>query len=108
MKRTALVTGASSGIVRAFSEIFAAEGYDLVLLARSQVKLEEIATELRKRYSVTATVQAKDLSQPASPGEIFETLEEQAIPVEILVNSAGFGTYGEFSSLVLKREKVYN
>jgi uncharacterized protein len=104
MKKTALVTGASSGIGQAFSEIFAAEGYDLVLVARSQAKLAEIATELRKRYSITATVLAKDLSEPSSAGEIYETLEKQAITVDILVNSAGFGTYGEFASLDLKRE----
>jgi short-subunit dehydrogenase len=104
MNKTALVTGASSGIGQAFSQIFAAEGYNLVLVARSQAKLEQIAAQLRHRYSVKATVLAKDLSEPASPGEIFEALEKQATTVDILVNSAGFGTYGEFASLDLKRE----
>ena len=104
MRRTALVTGASSGIGQALSKIFAAQGNDLVLVARSQAKLEEIAGELSKKYAVSATVLAKDLSEPSSAREIFESLEKQGLRVDYLVNNAGFGTYGAFASLDLQRE----
>ncbi len=104
MNKTALITGASSGIGWALSQIFSAERYDLVLVARSQAKLEEIAADLRQRTGVTVTVLAKDLHDPASPGEIFEALKGQGIAVDVLVNSAGFATYGEFASLDLTRE----
>jgi len=66
MVRTALITGASSGIGHALSRIFAVDGYDLVLVARRLAKLEEIASNLRQNYAVTVTVLAKDLSQAAS------------------------------------------
>ena len=104
MKKTALVTGASSGIGAALSRLFAAEGYDLVLVARSRPELDQLAAELSQKYGISVTVLAKDLTLPASAGEIYEALETRLIPVDILANIAGFGTYGEFASLDLKRE----
>ncbi len=104
MNRTALITGASSGIGYELSKIFAAEGYDLVLVARSQGKLEKIAAELSAKHAATVTVLAKDLGNPASPKDIFTELESRAIAVDVLVNNAGFGTYGRFANLDLGRE----
>jgi short-subunit dehydrogenase len=104
MKRTALITGASSGIGYELSKIFAAEGYDLVIVARSQRKLDQIAAELSEKHTVTVTVLNKDLCNPASPKEIFTELKTRGIAVDILVNNAGFGTYGRFANLDLQRE----
>ena len=73
MAKTALVTGASGGIGYELSKILAAEGYDLVLVARSEIKLNDIAAEIQERYGVTATVMAKDLCDPAAPDDIFAT-----------------------------------
>ena len=99
MEKTALITGASSGIGYELSKLFAADGYNLVLVARSGQKLSEIASELAQTYGVRTTVLAKDLSDPASPDEIFATLQAQFIGVDVLVNNAGFGTYGPFAKI---------
>ncbi len=66
-KRTALITGASGGIGLELARVFAREGYDLVLVARSEQKLQEIAADLSKKRSTRITVIAKDLSQPSAP-----------------------------------------
>jgi hypothetical protein len=99
MEKTALITGASSGIGYELSKLFAADGYNLVLVARSGQKLSEIASDLTQTYGVRTTVLAKDLSDPASPDEIFATLQAQFIGVDVLVNNAGFGTYGPFAKI---------
>jgi len=104
MKKTVLITGASSGIGLELSKIFAAEGYDLALVARNEAKLNQLAAELSEKYDSKVTVLAKDLSQPASPAEIFSTLDACDIKIDILVNNAGFGTYGRFANLDLGRE----
>jgi uncharacterized protein len=77
--RTALITGASSGIGREFTRLFARDGYNLVLVARSQQSLLELADELKARYGVAVRVIVKDLSQASAPGEIFTELQQEAI-----------------------------
>jgi short-subunit dehydrogenase len=99
MEKTALITGASSGIGYELSKLFAADGTNLVLVARSEQRLNEIASDLAQTYGVRVTVLAKDLSDPASPGEIFAALQAQSIGVDVLVNNAGFGTYGPFAKI---------
>lgn len=95
--RTALVTGASGGIGYELVKLFAAEGYNLVLVARSEQKLLDLAADLTQTYGVGATVLAKDLSDPAAPDEIFARLQAESVAVDVLVNNAGFGVHGSFA-----------
>jgi hypothetical protein len=93
---TALVTGASSGIGREFAELLAADGTDLVLLARSEERLRELGERLQREYGVTVTVVVKDLADPDAPRETAAALDARDIAVDVLVNNAGFGTHGPF------------
>lgn len=95
---TALVTGASSGIGYEISKVLAGEGHDLILVARREERLQQLAQYLRKDFQVEVTVLAADLSQTAEIDRIFETLKAQHIPVDILVNNAGFGSWGPFTA----------
>ena len=103
-RQTALVTGASGGIGWELAREFAAGGYDLVLVARTVGKLEELAQELRSRHQATVRVLPKDLAQPNSAEEVFQELEGAGATVDVLVNNAGFGTFGPFSQIELAVE----
>ncbi len=96
MNKTVLITGASSGIGVEFAKIFAKDGYNLVLVARRKDRLERLAGELSKKYQITTTIIAKDLSTPAAPREIFAELKANSVRVDILVNNAGTQVYGKF------------
>jgi len=102
--KTALVTGASSGIGYELANILANDGYSLILVARSGDRLLKIAEDFRSRYGATAHVMAKDLAQPGAGREVFEELKGLNILPEILVNNAGFGGYGPFSQTRLADE----
>jgi len=95
--RTALITGASNGIGYELSKLFAADGYQLVLVARSAQKMEELAQELRREHKINVTVLAKDLSLPGAAQEIFQALSAQKIEIDVLVNNAGFGINEQFA-----------
>jgi short-subunit dehydrogenase len=95
----ALITGASSGIGSDLARIFAREGHNLVLTARSQVRLEALATELRGSFKVEVVVVPADLSQPGAAERMVEALESKNIAVGTLVNNAGFGLWGPFIEL---------
>jgi short-subunit dehydrogenase len=99
-KKIALITGTSSGIGLEFARIFAREGYDLVLVARSEGRLNEIAGELKRSYGAQSRIMPKDLTIPSAPNAIFSELQA----VEALVNSAGFATYGRFAEIDPKKE----
>ncbi|RZM79487.1 SDR family NAD(P)-dependent oxidoreductase [Leptolyngbya iicbica] len=92
---TALITGASGGIGAVFAEQLAARGYDLVLVARSQDKLQAIADQLAAAHGIQATVIVQDLLANGAADHLFNQLEQQGIEVDLLVNNAGFGAYGE-------------
>lgn len=96
MKKTALITGASSGIGKEFAHIHAENGGDLVIVARSEGKLRELATELEKQHSVSVIVIAKDLTEPSAPRELYDRLKADGIEIDYLINNAGFGGYGKF------------
>jgi len=101
---TVLITGASSGIGRELARLYARDGARLVLVARSQDKLHELAGELAADYGAQAQVVPADLRLPASPGEIVEALARRHIDVDVLVNNAGFGAHGSIAGLGVRRQ----
>ncbi|MBZ5586635.1 MAG: SDR family NAD(P)-dependent oxidoreductase, partial [Acidobacteriia bacterium] len=92
----ALVTGASSGIGRALAEELAAGGAHLVLTARRKNRLLELRRKLRSAHGVAVEAVAADLGDPGGPRAIFEFTGQRGITVDLLVNNAGVGSYGEF------------
>lgn len=103
--KTALITGASSGIGRELADVIAADGYDLVVTARREKRLESLAGELRSAYGVEVTVLPGDLSEPDAASTLFEAVTEAGIDVHTLVNNAGVPTYGRFTETDLDRER---
>jgi len=94
--KTALITGASSGIGLELARLFAADGYRLVVVARNRAALRAVADELQSRFGVEVRVVPKDLSHPSAPVELYQELQEAGIAVDVLVNNAGFGGSGPF------------
>lgn len=105
MKQTALITGASNGIGLELAKIHAKRGGDLVLVARSQEKLEQLAQELRARHQVQVTVIAQDLAAPHAAQAVFVQTEQLGIEVDYLINNAGFGGHGRFFERELAKEQ---
>jgi len=103
MKKWVLITGASQGIGREFTKIFAADGWNLVLVARDRERLAQIADELARLHGITARVIAKDLSAPNAVQEIFDELQKDKVPISILINNAAFGHRGSFAEIDLPR-----
>jgi short-subunit dehydrogenase len=103
-REVALITGASMGIGKELAEIFAADGRDLVLVARSEDKLQSLGKELESAHGITAHVVPADLTDPSAPANIFAALESKGIELDYLVNNAGFGATGAFAELSLKRQ----
>ncbi|MBS1493331.1 MAG: SDR family oxidoreductase [Bacteroidetes bacterium] len=103
--KTTLITGASSGIGLEFARIFAKNGSDLVLLARSEDKLKKLARELEKDYGIKVKVLTKDLADKNAPKEIFSELLKEGMEVEFLINNAGFGGYGNYYETDWKKEE---
>jgi len=109
MRRTALITGASSGIGLELAKIHAAKGGNLVLVARSKSKLDELKYELEKKYSISVYTIGKDLSLPNSAAAVYAEIKQQNITVDYLINNAGFGDYGLFfDSVWEKQEQMIN
>jgi len=103
MNKWVLITGASQGIGYEFAKLFAADGYHLVLVARDQPRLAQIAADLTARHRVTIKVIARDLASATAAQEIADELQREQIPVSILVNNAGFGVQGPFAEVDLQR-----
>jgi uncharacterized protein len=102
--KTALVTGASSGIGATFARELASRKIDLILVARSQDKLEQLATELATQHQIKTTVIVKDLTEPEAGQAVFEQVQAQGSTVDLLINNAGFGDYGAFSDRPLSKQ----
>lgn len=94
VKKTALITGASVGIGREFAKVFAAEGYDLVLVSRTEAALNRVAQECKEQWGTRSHVLAMDLAEPGAASNLFDAVASQGILIDVLVNNAGFGTYG--------------
>jgi uncharacterized protein len=101
---TVLVTGASSGIGAELVRCFAVDKSNLVLVARSTDALEQLATELRAKFSIQVHVLTADLADAASPQRIFDELKGRGVTVDVVVNNAGFGLHGSFDGLPLHRQ----
>jgi uncharacterized protein len=95
-KRTALITGASAGIGEAFANVFASEGFDVVLIARREDRLHVLAERLRTAYGGRADVIVADLSDPLAPQRIVAELADRGLHVDALVNNAGYGVPGAY------------
>src|SRR5258708_5018376 len=98
---TALITGASGGIGYELAKVFAENGHDLVLVARSQSQLDKVAAELEAVGKIKARVLAKDLSLPNASREVFDETMRDGVQIDLLVNNAGIGTYGQFANIEL-------
>lgn len=95
---TVLITGASGGIGHELAKLFARDRHNLVLVARSADKLTQVATELQG-YGVTVKTFALDLATAPAPRFLFDQLRRDGVPVDILINNAGFGWFGEFAEM---------
>jgi uncharacterized protein len=91
----AVITGASSGFGAAFAQKLAARGYDLLLIARRESRLQSIAQEIGKKYRVRTEIQVADLTNEAALAMVAARIQEAA-DLGLLVNNAGFGTLGYF------------
>ena len=96
-EKWALITGASAGIGATFARCYAAKGANIILVARREERLREIAAELEKDHGVKTRIIAADLAEPSAPQMIFDKLQAEGKPVDILVNNAGFGLPGYYT-----------
>ncbi len=97
--QTVLITGASGGIGYEFAKLFAKDHYSLVLVARNAAKLTQIANELQRQFGVSVKTVVLDLTFPTAPRTLFDTLQRENVTVDILINNAGYGVFGEFSKM---------
>lgn len=103
-QRTALVTGASSGIGRELAKLLARDGYNLVLVARNKEALNRLAVEIKTQNNLTITIIPMDLSDSRAPREVYDGTIRARIAIDILVNDAGFGSFGFFADTSLETE----
>ncbi|MEH2042683.1 SDR family NAD(P)-dependent oxidoreductase [Nostoc sp.] len=96
---TALITGASSGIGKAFAQELAARKTNLVLVARSEDKLSQLAKQLQEQHNIQVDVIVKDLTEPNAAASVFEITKAKELTIDLLINNAGFGSYGDFAEV---------
>ncbi|MBT1702160.1 SDR family NAD(P)-dependent oxidoreductase [Chryseosolibacter indicus] len=96
-RKYALITGATSGFGYEFAKLFAKDGYNLVLVARNDEKLQELAADLTQTFLIEVLPIAKDLFNPSAAAEIYSETQAKGIVIDALVNNAGQGTYGLFA-----------
>lgn len=99
----AVVTGASSGIGSEFARQLAARGMHLVLVARREVLLKQLAEELHRLHGTKCELIVADLSRPEEPAQLLGEIERRGLTIELLVNNAGFGYRGEIESIDVER-----
>ncbi|MBC7418827.1 MAG: SDR family oxidoreductase [Pedobacter sp.] len=104
MKKTALITGASSGIGEEFTKIHAERGGDLVIVARSIEKLNALKVTLEEKYNINVFVIEKDLSKASAAREVYEEVINANVKIDYLINNAGFGGMGRFYERELQED----
>ncbi|GBF81990.1 SDR family NAD(P)-dependent oxidoreductase [Aphanothece sacrum] len=102
--KTALITGASSGIGTVFAQELATRQTNLVLVARSQDKLYQLAEQLQEKFSIQVEVIVQDLTESQGCQRVYGTVIEKGLEIDLLVNNAGFGDYGPFAERKLSRQ----
>ncbi|MFP3387194.1 SDR family NAD(P)-dependent oxidoreductase [Brevibacillus sp. SIMBA_040] len=102
--KTALITGASSGIGEAFAYSLAEKKCNLILVARNEAKLKALATKLAATYKIKTTVIALDLSAPGASQTLLHEVQRHFMKVDLLINNAGFATYGYFDQVSGERQ----
>lgn len=102
--QTALITGATSGIGLELAKLFAKDGYHLVIVARDQAELAATSSELTNQYQVNVTSIQKDLFEKDAAFQVYDEVKAKDITIDVLVNNAGHGLYGEFTDTDLKKE----
>jgi len=102
--QTALITGASSGIGRDLALQFAADKYDLVVVARRAAALDDLVREVTRTHAVTAKALPADLADAGASGQIYDTLQRAGTRIDVVVNNAGFGLQGKVAELPLERQ----
>jgi hypothetical protein len=95
--QTALITGASGGIGAAFAQELASRQMNLVLVARSKDKLQQLASKLQEQYKIQVNVIVQDLTAPEAAKSVFEAVTQKGLTIDLLINNAGFGDYGDFA-----------
>jgi short-subunit dehydrogenase len=110
MKEFTLITGASSGIGYEMAKILASKKHNLILVARSQDKLEELSNELKHKFEIEVFYFLFDLSKPNSAEDLHNKVKESNLLVTGLINNAGFGDYGDFGAdmVQLGKGKIMN
>lgn len=103
-QKYALITGATSGIGYELAKLFAKDQYNLIIVARSTDDLERTASELKQEFDIEVVTMAKDLMKKESPFEVYDEIIAQNIEIDVLVNNAGQGVYGEFVDTDINRE----
>ncbi|MDY7024336.1 MAG: SDR family oxidoreductase [Cyanobacteriota bacterium] len=101
---TALITGASFGIGETFATELASRQTNLVLVARSQDKLTQLAQQLSQQHQIQTYVIAKDLTEPGATQAVFDEITQQGMTIDLLINNAGFGDYGAFAERDLQKQ----
>ena len=104
MGKTAIITGASSGIGFALADVFARHEHDLVLVARDAERLDAAKAQIEGKYGIMAHVIAADLRKPFAPAEIFQATQSAGVQIDVLVNNAGFAEYGPFHEADRERQ----
>ena len=104
MLRYTLITGATSGIGLELARIYAAKAENLILVARREEILKDLAEELAEQYQIRVHIFAGDLSRPETARSLVQWTREKGYEVDTLINNAGFGSYGEFHKSDLKKE----
>lgn len=102
--QTALITGASAGIGAAFAYTLAERQTNLVLVARSEAKLQKLSADLEQQFEIQAKVIVQDLTQPGAAAQVFEAVNQQGLAIDLLINNAGVGDYGPFAQRSPQRQ----
>jgi len=102
--RTALISGASSGIGEAFAELLASEGFNLIITARREERLTDVASRLRVQHGIRVELIAADLSEQDAPARLCDELDRRGLSVDVLVNNAGYSIPGTFIASSWERQ----